>query len=68
MVLRFGRFLARSTTTTSVPISGPSTLMSEKMPAVCIFVRRGLTLALFDMVEEPTEELLKASAKAWVGY
>ena len=36
MVLRLGRFLARSTTSTSVPISGPSTVESEKMPAVCI--------------------------------
>lgn len=39
MVLRFGRFLARSMTTTSVPISGPSTVMSEKMPAVCMPLR-----------------------------
>lgn len=34
MVFRFGRFFARSTIVTSVPISGPSTVMSEKMPAV----------------------------------
>jgi len=39
MVFRLGRFLARSTTTTRVPISGPSTVMSEKMPAVCIPLR-----------------------------
>lgn len=36
MVLRLGRFFARSITSTSVPISGPSTLISEKIPAVCI--------------------------------
>lgn len=35
MVRLFGRFFARSTTSTSVPISGPSTDMSAKMPAVC---------------------------------
>ena len=33
MVFRFGRFLARSTMSTRVPISGPSAVMSEKMPA-----------------------------------
>jgi hypothetical protein len=32
----FGRFLALSKMTTSVPISGPSSDMSEKMPAVCM--------------------------------
>lgn len=36
MVFRFGRFLALSTMMTRSPISGPSTVMSEKMPAVCI--------------------------------
>jgi len=36
MVFLLGRFFARSTTRTSVPICGPSTVMSEKMPAVCI--------------------------------
>lgn len=34
IVFLFGRFLARSTTATSVPISGPSRVMSAKMPAV----------------------------------
>lgn len=34
MVLRLGRFFARSTTTTRVPIWGPSTVMSENIPAV----------------------------------
>lgn len=34
MVFRFGKFLARSITATRVPISGPSKLMSAKMPAV----------------------------------
>lgn len=34
IVFRFGRFLARSTTTTSVPISGPSTVISAKIPLV----------------------------------
>ena len=35
MLLRLGRFLARSKIRTRVPISGPSTLMSAKMPAEC---------------------------------
>lgn len=34
MVLRLGRFFARSTTTTRVPIWGPSTVISENIPAV----------------------------------
>lgn len=36
MVLRLGKFFARSTIATRVPINGPSTLGSAKMPAVCI--------------------------------
>jgi hypothetical protein len=36
-----GRFLARSMMTTSVPISGPSTVMSAKMPEVCNPLIRG---------------------------
>lgn len=36
MVFLLGKFLARSTMTISVPISGPSTVMSEKIPAVCM--------------------------------
>jgi len=35
IVLRLGRFFARSMTTMSVPMSGPSTELSPKMPAVC---------------------------------
>ena len=31
----FGRFLPRSIMATRVPMTGPSTVMSEKMPAVC---------------------------------
>jgi hypothetical protein len=34
IVFRFGKFFARSTTATSVPISGPSSDISAKMPAV----------------------------------
>jgi hypothetical protein len=30
-----GRFFARSIMVTRVPMTGPSTVMSEKMPAVC---------------------------------
>jgi hypothetical protein len=48
MVLRFGRFFARSTTSTSVPMTGPSTLRSEKMPAVCAPLR-GLVFVLDDI-------------------
>ena len=56
MVLRLGRFLARSTTSTSVPISGPSTVESEKMPAVCIPARAlsgwdfGLVVAIMSVL------------------
>ena len=35
MVRLLGRLRARSMMTTSVPMTGPSTVMSEKMPAVC---------------------------------
>lgn len=34
IVFLFGKFFALSTITTNVPISGPSTVMSAKMPAV----------------------------------
>lgn len=44
MVLRFGKFLARSTIATRVPIMGPSTDMSAKMPAVCAALSGFLTL------------------------
>lgn len=33
MLFLFGKFFALSITTTKVPISGPSTVMSLKMPA-----------------------------------
>lgn len=33
IVRLLGRFFARSTTATRVPIAGPSRVMSEKMPA-----------------------------------
>lgn len=35
MVRLLGRLRARSMMATSVPMTGPSTVMSEKMPAVC---------------------------------
>lgn len=45
MVLRLGKFFARSTIATKVPIKGPSTVGSAKIPAVCIPLR-GWTLDL----------------------
>ena len=36
IVFRFGKFFARSTIITNVPISGPSTVISEYIPAVCM--------------------------------
>lgn len=39
IVFRLGRFLARSTMMTRVPISGPSMVISEKIPAVCMAFR-----------------------------
>lgn len=39
IVFLLGKFLARSTIATSVPITGPSTDMSAKMPAVCVALR-----------------------------
>lgn len=39
MVLRLGRFFARSTMATRVPITGPSTVKSAKIPAVWTALR-----------------------------
>lgn len=50
IVFRLGKFFARSTTRTSVPISGPSTLISEKIPAVCALFN-GLLLTFEAIVE-----------------
>ena len=51
IVLRLGRFLALSTMRTRVPISGPSMVMSAKMPAVCTPFS-GWVLGLADMMLE----------------
>lgn len=52
MVRLLGRFLARSMMTTSVPIMGPSTVMSEKMPAAWAPPKLGMVMDLVDMVGE----------------
>jgi hypothetical protein len=52
MVLLLGRFLARSIMTTSVPITGPSTVMSEKMPAVWAPPKADMLTALVAMMPQ----------------
>ena len=52
MVRLLGKFLARSMMTTRVPIMGPSTVMSEKMPAAWAPPKLGMVMDLVDMPGE----------------
>ena len=53
MVFRLGRFFARSTTATRVPIRGPSTEMSANIPAAWLTPVR---LAILDMIDYADDE------------
>lgn len=58
MVRLLGKFLARSMITTSVPITGPSTVMSEKMPAVWALLLKAGMLAVLVAILPQTMLLL----------